>query len=161
MYFADESVITEASKRKNLMVLKTLSKSFGCASIRVGFAVSSKENVDVIKTLKSPYNLNSISQVIGEIILKNKPLAKKRVESIKASRDVLYEGLSVYNDDNFKVYPTHANFVYVKTARAKEIADNLLQKGIVVRCFSGALRISAGLPEEVDELLSAMRDILK
>ncbi len=159
MDFADESVITDASKRKNLMVLKTLSKSFGCASVRVGFAVSSKENVDVIKTLKSPYNLNSISQVIGEIILKNKPLAKKRVESIKASRDILYGGLCAYNNADFVVYPTFANFVYVKTSKAQAIADKLLQKGIVVRCFKDALRISAGLPEEVERLLEVFKEI--
>jgi histidinol-phosphate aminotransferase len=159
MDFANESVIRECALRKNLMVLKTLSKSFGCAAVRVGFAVSCKENINVIKTLKSPYNLNSVSQLAGKIMLSEKALAKDRVEAIKASRDALYSELKKHEGPNLTVYPTSANFVYVKTDFASAIAEKLLQNGIVIRCFKGALRIAAGLPEENEKLFAVLKEM--
>ena len=159
MDFADESVMKECASRKNLMVLKTLSKSFGCAAVRVGFAVSCKENIDVIRTVKSPYNLNSVSQLTGRIMLTHKALAKERVAAIKRSRDDVYNELKKYESDSFKVYPTSANFVYVKTESAPQIAAELLKKGIVVRWFKDALRIAAGLPEENERLFAVLKEM--
>src|SRR5699024_11066858 len=72
MDFWDESLIDVASKYDNLILLRTCSKAIGLASLRLGFAIANPKLTKALRAAKSPYNVNGISQAMGEIILKDR-----------------------------------------------------------------------------------------
>jgi histidinol-phosphate transaminase len=160
MDFADESLLEEVEQYSNLIILRTLSKAFACAAARLGFAVGRKELIDIIRAVKSPYNVNSFSQKIGEILFSNPSFIRSALEKVRMGRDFLYEKLSEIKSvkgASFSAMPTSTNFVYIETEKAEEINASLREQGICVRQFPGRLRISAGSRLEILELI----DILK
>ena len=112
-----------------------------------------------IRSVKSPYNVNSISQAIGEVLYKNKKYLQKRIITIVNNREKLYnELLSVARTQpDFTVYPTVANFVFVKTGAAQDIWDYLKDRSIVVRLMGEYLRITAGTEDENARVTEAIK----
>lgn len=155
MDFWNQSLISETEDYSNLIVFRTASKSVGSAALRLGFAVSNKAISKALKAVKSPYNVNSISQTIGTVIYKNKEYLLNRQKSIVRSREKLYNGLvkiaEKYKD--LTVYNSCANFVFVKTPESKDIWEYLKDNSIVIRYMGDYIRISAGTEQEVDETL--------
>lgn len=151
MDFWDESLIDEGEKYDNLIILRTCSKAFGLAAMRLGFAVANKTLTDVIRSVKSPYNVNSLSQAAGTAVLKHANYLKACTESIKKSRDELYEmitSLSEKYKGKIKPIAPVTNFVYTEFEKAGELFEFLKTKGIAVRKMGTHLRISAGSEEE-------------
>lgn len=157
MDFWDETLLGDFEVYKNLIILKTCSKAFGLATIRLGFAIAEKNLTNALRAVKSPFNVNSITQEIGAFILSDKQFLKACIDEIKQSRDFLYNELKKF--EQFKVLPTKTNFVVVKTEKAFAIYEELLKKKIAVRCFDGFLRITAGTKEENEALIKEMRDL--
>lgn len=155
MDFWNESLITETNKYSNLIILRTASKSIGSAALRLGFAVANKTISNAIKAVKSPYNVNSISQAIGSVIYKNKEYLLNRQKSIVRNREKLYNGLVKIseNQNDFKVFNSCANFIFVKTPDGKAIWEYLKDNSVVIRYMGDYIRITAGTEEEVDETL--------
>ena len=155
MDFWNQSMIAETEKYSNLIVFRTASKSVGSAALRLGFAVANKNISKALKAVKSPYNVNSISQAIGTVIYKNKEYLLNRQKSIVSNREKLYNGL-VEIAEKYKsltVYNSCANFVFVKTPEGKAIWEFLKSNSIVIRYMGDYIRISAGTEQEVDETL--------
>ncbi len=161
MDFWDQGLLREAADYENLIVLKTASKAVGAAAVRLGFAVANKTITRALRAVKSPYNVNTVSQEIGTIIYRNTELLRQRREEIVANTNALYQALRKLCE-NYKleadIVEPCANFVFVRTARAQDIFNYLLNSGIAVRYFGGAsaLRITAGAKDENDALLSCM-----
>ncbi len=162
MDFWNQSLIGEVESYDNLIIFRTASKAVGCAALRLGFAVANPVISRAIKAVKSPYNVNSISQSVGEVIYKNKEYLHKRKITIVNNREKLYNELTAIEktQPDFKVYPSVANFVFIKTTRAAEIWEYLKQKSIVVRLMGGYLRITAGTADEVGQTVRALKDYL-
>jgi len=157
MDFWDEaqSFVKEAANYPNLIVLRTCSKSVALAGIRLGFAVAGEKITRVLKAAKSPYNVNSVTQAIGEAVLSDTDKYRANVAAVKKSAAELYDALNklaVFE----KIYDTKTNFVFAETKKAREIYEYLLGKGIAVRCFGGHLRITAGTDEENAELVKQL-----
>ena len=92
MEFADgASVLDVVTEYPNMMVLKTLSKAFGLAAARLGFAVANETLIHALKAAKSPYNVNTMSQVVGSVIFDHPEYINDCIEKIRVSRDSLYE----------------------------------------------------------------------
>lgn len=160
MDFWNESVLSEINDYDNLIVLKTCSKAIGLASIRLGFAVANPTLTRAINAAKSPYNVNSLTQEIGKIILSNREYIEKSRAEILEGKEQLYSQLCKFSSDDFKVFESKTNFVYIKTSRAKEIFEKLKVCSIVVRCFGNGLRITAGTKQENDRLISCLSKII-
>ena len=155
-----ESFLSFAGKYPNAVVLKTLSKAIGAAALRLGFIVSDKAFYDMFCEVKSPYNVNSVSQAFGKALLREKELLKECTKKIVRSKDELYSGICELVSD--KPEDTYTNFVYYRTPNAVAIYEQLKQKGILVRCFGSqyggaALRITAGTPDENRRVLAALK----
>lgn len=159
MDFWDESLLDEVEEYDNLIIFRTASKAIGCAALRLGFAVANPVISRAIKAVKSPYNVNSISQAIGEVIYKNKEYLHKRKITIVNNRKTLYNELSAIaaEQPDMTVYPSVANFVFVKTDRALEIWEYLKSRSIVVRLMGSYLRITAGTEDEVRRTIDALK----
>lgn len=160
MDFWNQSLINEVEKYSNLIVFRTASKAIGSASLRLGFAVADKTISRAIKAIKSPYNVNSISQVIGSIIYKNKEYLINRQKTIVRNREKLYNGLVKISETqkDFRVYESCANFVFVKTPVGKKLWEYLKSNSIVIRYMGEYIRITAGTEQEVNETVKCINE---
>ncbi|MCL1904444.1 MAG: aminotransferase class I/II-fold pyridoxal phosphate-dependent enzyme [Oscillospiraceae bacterium] len=167
MDFWDEqhSMLDTIEIYNNLIVLRTCSKSVALAGIRVGFAAACAEITNALRMLKSPFNVNSVSQSIATATLTAQNGYKESISRIKESTKMLKTALEEFMIQGIfeHVYDTKTNFVFIKTKtnKAGEIYEFLLERGIAIRCFPpDHLRICAGTGEEMNTLykeLSAWR----
>ena len=165
MDFWDESVLDLVTKYENLVVLRTCSKAIGLAAARMGFAVMNPAKTQLLRAAKSPYNCDAISQKICATVLREKSLLQHCRDEIIVQTQRLYTAMvelaQRYPDLLETVYAPRTNFVFVKTAYAKEIFEQLEQAGIAVRCFPNGLRICAGTRREQTLLISELEQILQ
>lgn len=149
MDFWNQPLLQEAADYPNLLVLKTCSKAFGLAALRVGFAVGNLTLVNAIKAIKSPYNVNTVSQVMAETVLQHRGELGAAIGQLMTAKEEFYTMLkSLEGRGDIQVPESCTNFIVVRTERAGEIYEYLLSIGIAVRCFDGFLRITAGCHNE-------------
>ena len=147
----------------NLIVLRTFSKSFSLAGMRIGLAFASEEIISGMMKVKDSYNLNRLSLVAATAALCDMPWMTRNIRRIQRSRRVLSAGLRKMG---FYVYPSHANFVMArkKEQNLKAVYERLKSQKILVRYFDvpglqDSLRITVGTPQEVQALLKEMKAI--
>ena len=155
-----ESFLHDAGRYGNIVVLKTLSKALGAAALRVGFLVADERFCRMFAAVKSPYNVNSVSQAFGTAVLENRALLLRCTAEIIASKEALWREITCRGIAS--PAPMFTNFVYFETPKAKVIYEALKARGILIRYFSGrsALRITAGSPEQNERLLSGLEESL-
>ncbi len=163
MDFADdESLLGEFENFDNLIVLKTCSKALGSAALRLGFAVANKTLTNVIRAVKSPYNVNSVSQVLGEVLFSHPEYIDKCIETVVNSRKELYnELIKIKSDKIEKIYETNTNFVFIKVKNAKEIFNKMKENSIIIRNMGDYLRITAGTEYENEKMLEKFKKVLE
>ncbi len=162
----NESVIDLIEKYDNLIVLKTMSKAYGAAALRLGFAIAGTEISSALRKIKSPYNVNSVSQVFGKIILSHYNEIRERIAEIRKNLVYLRCGIEGIKTDKIeRICPTAANFVYIKMSSpedAREVFDALMARGVAIRCMMGGyIRVSAGTREECDIFLEEFSEVIK
>ena len=154
----DESFLKDTEKYSNIIVLKTLSKAIGCAALRLGFVVADESFIKMFKAVKSPYNVNGVSQKFGQIVLSHTELLTDCTNDIIRSVNQLSQMLNVQDTSNlFTFEKTYTNFLFMKSQKAKAVWEYLKSNGILVRYFDidgGALRITAGSMDENTQLCS-------
>jgi histidinol-phosphate aminotransferase len=150
--FGGESCVPLMDKYANLVILRTFSKAFGMAGLRVGYLLAGSLVINELLKVKQPYNLNVFSQTAACLVMQNLPLFKDRVNKILQEREKLFGELSVLK--NIKAYPTQANFIMFSTGLpADKIYQELLGQGVLIRNVAGprlprCLRVSVGTAEE-------------
>jgi histidinol-phosphate aminotransferase len=147
----------------NLVVLRTFSKSFSLAGMRIGLAFASEEIISGMMKVKDSYNLNRLSLVAATAALQDMPWMMRNVTRIQRGRRQLTAGLK---RSGFYVYPSHANFVMArkKEHNLKGVYERLKSKKILVRYFDvpglrDCLRITVGTTQEIRSLLSELEAI--
>ncbi len=162
MDFADESLLSEFQNYDNLIILKTCSKALGSAALRLGFAVADKTLTNVIRAVKSPYNVNSVSQALGEVIFSHPDYIDYCIKTVVESRKELYNKILEINSDKIeKVYETNTNFVFLKVKNAKDVFEKMKENSIIIRNMGDYLRITAGTKEENEKMLEAFKKVLE
>jgi histidinol-phosphate aminotransferase len=163
MDFWDQSVLDLVNDFDNLLVLRTCSKAFGIAALRLGFAVANAKLTKALRSLKSPYNVNSLTQAYGSVLLNHPQCLKQALLSVLSSRDALYQDLDALQKStagkNLGLLPllvSHTNFILAKFADNNEVYQRLKQEGILVRCFPDFLRITTGSVLENQTLIDAL-----
>lgn len=162
MDFWDESILDRVGEFDNLIVLKTCSKSLGLAAVRMGFAIAGKALTSALRAAKSPYNTDSISQIVTEVVLSEKEFLRSATQRIISSKEQLYEEIMKLSSCKYIecVYKSVTNFVFIKTSKADEIYNMLLENSISVRNMNGFLRITAGNAMENKEILNKFEEII-
>jgi histidinol-phosphate aminotransferase len=162
--FADSSLQNLVTEYENVLVLRTFSKAFGLAGLRVGFAVIPEWLAIHYKKVSIPFSVNSVAITAAIAALRDKEHLRRSVELVKRERQFLIENLQRF----FEVYPSEANFVFVNVSPAKsyEVYDALMQRGIIVRdcsSFRGAgdsfIRISVGTREQNELVVEVLKDL--
>ncbi|HEU4640383.1 MAG TPA: histidinol-phosphate transaminase, partial [Candidatus Binatia bacterium] len=145
----------------NLIVLRTFSKSFSLAGMRIGLAFAPEEIISGLLKVKDSYNLNRLSITAATAALHDREWMHRNVQRIQRSRERLAAGLKRMG---FYVYPSHANFLMAqkKDHDLKALYEALRSRKILVRYFDVAglrdcLRITVGTPREIQALLKQMQ----
>ena len=163
-FSGDGSLIDEIKNLPNLIVLRTFSKAWGLAGIRLGYCVANPEIISYLFKVKAPYNINSLTRYALESSLKNSVLKEKYIKGIVKERQRLknqFETLQIV----IKIYDSDANFLLVKFKDGKSVQAKLAEKGIIVRdrgsqpMLENCLRISIGSEEENDLLWEEIKKL--
>ncbi|MCR5647499.1 MAG: histidinol-phosphate transaminase [Acholeplasmatales bacterium] len=152
--FAKKDYCKIALEYDNVITFKTFSKAMALPSIRCGYAISNRDNIDMINAVKAPYSVTTFSQLAAKIAISNFSEYKKQIELIKTERERLYKELKKLG---FNVYNSEANFIYV--LMDDKYNDLLLNNKIYIRKFkSGVYRITIGSIKENDKLLEVIKN---
>lgn len=166
--FGGESCIKLIDKYPNLLVVQTFSKSRSLAGARIGFAAGQKEliaDLEKIRNSFNPYNVNSLSQIIGVAAIKDVEYFTKCADKIIKTRENTKNKL---NSLGFEVLPSSANFLFAKhkVLGGKELYLALKKEGVLVRHFDKErineyIRISVGSNSEMEVFLDKTKKIVK
>jgi histidinol-phosphate aminotransferase len=159
-----ESLISDIEQFPNLVILRTLSKAWGLAAIRLGYAIAHPQIISYLMKVKSPYNINILTSTEALKALDNTDYVQRSVSSVAAERQRLVRELSTFRSIK-KVFPSDTNFLLVRCSDARSLYRQLAQRGIIVRDrtfepkLENCLRISVGTPEQNDLLLNALKEL--
>lgn len=163
--FADHSALDLVADDVPLVVVRTYSKVWSLAALRLGFAVGPPPVVAELEKTVLPYHLSAATQLAGREALRFHSEMRGRVDLLVAERHRLASALARL--PGLTVYPSGANFVLVRVdGDGYALWQRLVERGILVRDFSrwprldNCLRITVGTPEEDDALLTALREAL-
>lgn len=163
--FLGESVADWIVNYPNAAVLKTFSKAFGLAGLRVGYLIGNRKLVEELYLAKPPYNLNSFSQRVAQLVLENMDIFRRRIADIIDEREWLYNKLNAIREVD--VYPSKANFLLIKVPDGELVYRKLIGEGILVRNFpddprlKNCLRITIGTRQDNEAFLQALGQILE
>lgn len=153
------SLATQLGSLPNLVIMRTLSKYWGLAGARIGYALASESIIALLDAVKPPYNVSSLNQQSALEALSKTAEAERVGHRITKERSRLRFQLSQL-DNVRRIYPSEANFLLVEFANADAVYDSLLQSKIIVRnrsnVVSNCLRITVGTQAENDALLSTL-----
>ena len=168
--FGEKTFVPLISQYDNLVILRTFSKAYSLASLRVGYLLSNPEIINEVRKVKSPFNVNTFSQLAAQAVFENKEILKDSIEKIIKERERLINRINEL--PSFKAHPSRTNFVLVEVG-SKENTDlvynNLLKQGILVQTVSDPafstsryfLRITVGNKKENEILIKGLKDCLK
>lgn len=158
--FYGKTMLPYIQKYDNLILLRTCSKACASAAIRLGFLITSEKLLTELKKVKPPYNVNTVTQKIGKILLNHRESMESNKSTILKERDYLLQRMVSLK--NVECFPTEANFFLIRLEEADKIYKALSEEGILVRRFKEArlkefLRITVGSRQENDLLLSCLK----
>jgi len=153
-----ESVLSLRDTRERLIMLRTFSKAYALASLRLGYAVGPESIVKYFDSVRSPFNANGVAQVAAVAALADTAHLERCVALNRTERERVTGALG---ELGLSVAPSQTNFVLVHVNQpAAQVYDKLLHQGVIVRPFGPPLdqhlRISIGLPDENDRLLATL-----
>jgi histidinol-phosphate aminotransferase len=162
--FSQNTLVSELSQRPNWAVLRTFSKAFRLAALRVGYCVAHPEFIAILEKARLPYNLPSFSLTGAKVALQNRTLLLESIPQTLTERDKLIQALSQYSA--LQVWESATNFVYLRLkpngsdsqdATVKSLHQNLKAAGTLVREINGGLRITVGTPQENARTLNRLQ----
>lgn len=162
--FAETSCIQLGRTLDNTIILRTLSKSYALAGLRLGYAVGPAPLIEALLKIKDSYNVSRLTQAIAHAALLDQAYMHKMVGQIKATRR---ETAAMLTELGFQVFDSATNFLWAKPSRIK--AENyyrlLRGQNIIVRHFAGErtadyVRITIGTPQQMNRLLEATKNIM-
>lgn len=161
--FYGETIIDKLEEYERLIVLRTLSKGFGLAGLRIGYGAACSRTMNILNRVKPPYNINSISQCIGEIVLDNRDIIQKNIEAIKSERNKLFIELESIKD--IKALPSGSNFILIRTNKYESLMEKFKEEKIKIKGFGkqgvlqNCIRLTIGTEEENKRVLKLLKEV--
>jgi histidinol-phosphate aminotransferase len=142
----------------NLIVSRTLSKAYGLAGLRIGFALAQTELTDLMNRIRQPFNVNSLAQAAAMAALGDVEFLDR---SYRMNREGKLRLEQAFAELGLEYVPSFGNFVLVRVGDAPAVYERLLRAGVIVRPVAGYglpqwLRVSIGLPQENEAFLAAL-----
>ena len=156
--FTDESAISLVNEFENIVVLRTFSKAYGLAGLRIGYGIGSEKALYPIQVTKPPYNINTFTQMVAKKVIENPETYRNHVQKMKQDREILSRGLTALG---VTVYPSDANFLLVDCENIA-LDQVLKEKNIYIRKMNirdkQMYRISIGTKEQNEFLLKSIQE---
>ena len=174
--FAPEQFAGLAARHEHVLVTRTFSKAFGLAGLRVGYGVGSERLIDLVTRARGPYKVNALAEAAALAALDSGPGAVDWVMDRAAEAVEVRERMSSeLRALGFEPLPSAANFLFVPTPRALELARALRERGVLVRAFTGlpldiaalsasggnGIRIGLGPWAMMQTVLTSLREVLE
>jgi len=163
--YADYSVVSLIKKYENLVVLRTFSKAFSLAGMRLGYAVANPTLAKALDRTPAPYPVNVVSMSMGRKMLENISLMRESVNALKQERVKLISSLNEI--EGVEAFDSKANFVLFNTSKPyTEVYEATLRRGIVIKKlgkllkYENCLRTTVGLPDMNAKLLKIINDYM-
>jgi histidinol-phosphate aminotransferase len=148
--------------RKNLIVLRTFSKAYGLAGLRIGYGVANEELIATLNHVRQPFNANAMAQAAALAALDDD-------DHIFKTREMVFQGLELFAEKlpilGIEYVPSFANFILVKTGNGRKVFGELQKRKVIVRPMNGYglpdwIRITIGTPEQNQKVFTALKEIL-
>ena len=145
--------------RDNILILRTFSKVYGLAGLRIGYGIADLELIKQMDKIRAPFNTNTPAQTAALAALKDSNHLSNSIKINDQGKVYLYKELS---DMGILFVKTYANFIYIDLKRdAKDINNKLLAKGIIIRPMGPTIiRVTIGLPEENVLFIQRLKEVL-
>lgn len=161
-FSSQESLIKLIDRFPNLVISQTLSKAYGLAGARIGFAFAQSEMIALLNKVKPPYNVSELNQRAALQILEQESNFQKNRTTILEQREWLMEELGRSSLVS-RIFPSEANFLLVQFTNSKLVFEYLLARKTITRNrtsqVENCLRISVGSPEENKELILQLKEL--
>ena len=166
--YADDAMIRRVDEFDNLVVLRTFSKAYAMAALRVGYAAANRKLADMMMRVKIPYSLNMVSEGAAIAAVKDQDFIRRSVEMVREQRPKLDAGLRKLG---FETFPSDSNFILARAPiDHKELVQGLKERGVLIRDFGakrrtencvrttvGTAELNAILLEKAEEVISGCR----
>lgn len=163
--FSRHTMRPHMARHRNLVILRTFSKAFSLAGLRVGYLLGDPEIVRELMKVRQPYSVNSFSQMVASLVFRDRMVFEEGISDIIRGRDQVIHGLRIMH--GVEVFETEANFVLFRVAHASALWRDLLHNhSVLVRDFSrtpgleDCLRVTVGTAEENRRFLEAADEVL-
>ncbi|NOZ56191.1 MAG: histidinol-phosphate transaminase [Calditrichaeota bacterium] len=162
--FWGKTALPLLARHPNLFILRTFSKAYGLAGVRLGYLVGNPDLVAEIRKVNLPYNVDTLSETVLEVVLEQPDYARERVRAIVAERERLRSELQ--RMPGVSVFPSQANFLLLRFVDGERVYQELLKRGVFVRSFlhspglEGCLRVTVGTREQNQVFLDVLAEIL-
>ncbi len=159
-----ETLIPDLARHPNLFVVRTFSKAYGLAGLRLGVLTGAAEQIGYLRRFGLPFNVNAAALACLEEALADQAFVSNHVAQVKQGRERLAQ---LFNELGLRFWPSETNFVLVRVgASAQTFVESMQRRGILVRDFSaspgcdGCVRITVGTPSQMDGVLQAIREAI-
>jgi histidinol-phosphate aminotransferase len=151
------------SKRPNLLLMRTFSKIFGLAGLRLGYGIGSPELITMLEKVRQPFNINSIAQAGALAALDDE-------DHMRKTRENNSRGLKLYSEAFQKLgleyVPSAGNFILVRVGDGQRVFNEMQKLGVITRPMAGYqlvewIRISVGTPAENERCIEALKKVLR
>ena len=162
--FSRETMRPYLEQHENLVILRTFSKAFSLAGVRIGYILAHPSVIREYCKVRQPYSVDAVSQAIACVVFRNRNAFEPAIQQIISERERLLAELRA--TPGIEPFPSDSNWVLFRMPGADEAWRHLYDRGILVRDFSsaalleGTLRVTVGTPEQNDAFLSALRDFV-
>jgi histidinol-phosphate aminotransferase len=158
------TLVPDLARHPNLFVARTFSKVYGLAGLRLGVLTGAAEQIDYLRRLSLPFNVNSVALACLEEALADRAFARDHVAQVKQGRERLAH---LFDELGLRFWPSQTNFVLVRVGGSvKAFVESMRRRGILVRDSSanpgcdGCVRITVGTPRQMDGVLQAIREAI-
>ncbi|MDR2884004.1 MAG: histidinol-phosphate transaminase [Deferribacteraceae bacterium] len=145
----------------NMILMRTFSKAYGLAGLRVGYAIGDEACCDMMDRVRQPFNTNMLAQVAATVAIDDNEWLNKILTNNREGKNFLYQS---FTDMGLNYVPTQANFMLVNVGDGERVFNELLKKGVIARFMGGSLsqyiRVSIGTMEENQIFIQSLREVL-
>lgn len=159
-----KTMISQTENHPNLFVARTFSKAYGLAGLRLGVLAGAAEQIDCLRRLSLPFNVNSVALSCLEEALADSSFVSEHVAQVKRGRDRLAQ---LFTELGLRYWPSQTNFVLVRIgAQARTFVESMQRHGVLVHDSSinpgceGCVRITVGTASQMDTVLPAIREAI-
>ena len=149
---------------KNLFILRSFSKIYGLAGVRIGYGIGHEDIITLIHQIKPPFNVSIVGEQVALAALDDRDYVTATLKEMGEEKQKFY---NTFEDLGLDYVKSHTNFILFDTGRdAKSIFDEILKRGVIVRPCNGfglptSIRVTIGTPKENDTFLSILKEVLK